>query len=510
MKSNAWKLATAMSLFGALAMPLGMVAQDDEAQHHKPKHHTYKLIDLGTFGGPNSFVNGPLVPDISDSGTYAGGAETSIPDPYAPNCEDGDCLVVHAQRWRNGVVTDLGTLPGTNLNSGASWVSASGIIVGGSENGLIDPLLGVPENRGVMWTRNGNIIDLGTLEGGNESFAAAVNNRGQVAGWAANTIPDSFSIGCIFVCFTTQTRAFVWRDGVVRDLGTLGGPDALTQAINERGQIIGISYISSIPNPDSGIPTIDPFLWENGTMVDIGSLGGTFGGANFINNRGEVVGISNLPGDTTHHPFLWSRGILKDLGTLGGVSGEAYWINDSGDVVGRADLSGSSSHHAFLWKNGVMTDLGLISPWPCSTAVSVNLSDQTVGNTGICGVGGGPGFLSERNEPMVDLNLLVFPMSDIEVADPYDINDRGEIAAAGFLPNGDERAVLLIPIGDCDDACEARITASQNHTVLAAQPNLTTRATIRNSETEGAPMNSLRNRLGRRYHLPGQPAVPVN
>jgi len=208
MKSHTWMCTPAVCLVAALAMPIGMVGQDNEAEHHKQRHHTYKLIDLGTFGGPNSFVNGPLVPNISDSGTYAEGAETSIPDPYAPNCEDGDCLVVHAQRWRNGVVTDLGTLPGTHLSSGANWVSASGIIVGGSENGLIDPLLGVPENRGVIWTRNGKIINLGTLEGGNESFAAAVNNRGQVVGWAANTIPDPFSMGCIFVCFTTQTRGF--------------------------------------------------------------------------------------------------------------------------------------------------------------------------------------------------------------------------------------------------------------------------------------------------------------
>src|SRR5664279_4864154 len=400
MKSHTWMCTPVVCLVGALAMPVGIAAQDQDAevQNHRPRHHTYKLIDLGTFGGPNSFVNGPLVPNISDSGTYAGQAETSIPDPFAPYCGE-DCLVQHAQRWRNGVVTDLGTLPGTNLSSGASWVSASGIIVGGSENGLIDPLLGAPENRGVIWTRNGKIIDLGTLEGGNESFAAAVNNRGQVAGWAANTIPDPISMGCLAVCFTTQTRGFVWHDGVMRDLGTLGGPDALTQSINERGQIVGISYTSSIPNPDSGIPTIDPFFWEDGRMEDIGTFGGTFGVANFINNRGQVVGTSNLVGDSTHHPFLWSRGILKDLGTLGGVNGEAYWINDSGDVVGRADVSGSSSHHAFLWKHGVMNDLGLISPWSCSTALSVNASNQTVGNTGICGVGGGPGFLSERNEP---------------------------------------------------------------------------------------------------------------
>ncbi len=457
----------AVCLVAALAMPPGIFAQENNALNHKAKHHTYKLIDLGTFGGPNSFVNGPLVPNISDSGTYGGGAETSIPDPYAPNCSDGDCLVIHAQRWRNGVVTDLGTLPGTDLNSGAGWVSANGIIVGGSQNGLIDPLLGVPENRGVIWTRNGKITDLGTLEGGNETFAATVNNRGQVAGWAANTVPDSFSLGCISACFTTQTRGFVWQDGVMRDLGTLGGPDALTQAINERGQIIGTSYISSIPNAGSGIPTIHPFIWEDDRMVDIGTLGGTFGGASFINNRGEVVGTSNLAGDQTQHPYLWDRGSLKDLGTLGGDNGQAIWINDAGEVVGEADLPGSQTHDGFLWKNGVMTDLGNLGL--TSFAFAINSEGQIVGHSKIDD-GTFRAFIWERGGPMVDLNMLVSPASDLVLADPYSINDRGEIAVTGFLPNGDEHAVILIPNGDCDDAMKRELPRARSTSRSQREP----------------------------------------
>ena len=106
---------------------------------------------------------------------------------------------------------------------------------------------------------------------------------------------------------------------------------------------------------------------------------------------------------------------------------------------------------------------------------------------------------------MVDLNLLVFPKSDIVVADPFDINDRGEIAAAGFLPNGDERAVILIPNGDCEDECEARITASQNQAAVAAK----TQQTIRSGDSDGAPINSVRNRFGQRYHIPEQHSAPL-
>jgi probable HAF family extracellular repeat protein len=501
MKPHTWKWMPVVSLTAALAMPVVMAAQNNLSQNQTPKHHIYKLIDLGTFGGPNSFVNGPLPPSISNSGTYAGQAETAIPDPY-PYCNQ-DCLVQHAQKWQNGVVSDLGTLPGTDLSSGATWVSRNGIIAGGSYNGLIDPLVGIPENRGVLWTKDDKIINLGTLQGGHESFAAAVNNQGQVAGWFANLIPDPFSLGCLAVCFTTQTHGFIWQNGVMRDLGTLGGPDALTQAINERGQIVGISYTSSIPNPDSGIPTIDPFLWQNGSMVDIGTLGGTFGVANFINSAGKVVGTSNLAGDQTNHAYLWDRGSLRDLGTLGGDNAQALWINDGGDVVGVADTTGSLTHDAFLWKKGVMTDLGNLGL--SSFGFAINSGGQIVGHSRI-NDGSFRAFIWEKGGPMVDLNTLVSPASNVVLVDPYYINDRGYIAVQGVLPNGDQHAVLLVPNGICDVGCEAGIAARQNSSTSAQY----LAARTRDSESRVTPVEKARNQMRQRYHVPGQLAAPSN
>jgi hypothetical protein len=121
-----WVGGAAVTLLATLALPVQMGAQEN--QNRREEYPRFKLIDVGTFGGPNAGVNGPTIPIISSNGTYAGEAETAIPDP---TCQGGpDCLVTHAQEWRNGVVIDLGTLPGVNLSSGSTWVSANGIIGG--------------------------------------------------------------------------------------------------------------------------------------------------------------------------------------------------------------------------------------------------------------------------------------------------------------------------------------------------------------------------------------------
>jgi len=241
-------------------------------------------------------------------------ADTSTPDPNSANCPP-ECFIFHAFRWKKGTLTDLGTIPGGNSND-AIWVNNRGQTVGTSQNGLINPLVGVPENRAVLWQKDGQIIDLGTL-GGNDSAAFAINDRGEVVGGALNDILDPFS----FPGLATQSRAFLWQDGIMQDLGPLGGPDAFATAINDRSQIAGISMTNSTPNATTSFPTFHPFPWENGKMLDLGSLRGTqaapsgigdpLEGQRALNNRGQVFDTRRRFDDS---PFSLGWGNTSGLG----------------------------------------------------------------------------------------------------------------------------------------------------------------------------------------------------
>ena len=503
MKPRTWMWMPVVSLFAALAMPVGIAAQDNPSQDHKTKHQKYKLIDMGTLGGPNSVIPAPpFGTELTNGGSAIAEADTATPDPYAPNCLQGSCLVNHGFRWKEGVKTDLGALPGVN-SSFPNATNERGQTVGGSENGLLDPLTGFPEFRAVLWQR-GKVIDLGTF-GGSNSIANSLNSGGQVVGGAQNAIPDSFGFcNQPFVpVYPTQVHAFSWQQGVMRDLGTLGGDDSCALYVNEQGQVAGFSYTNSIPNPNTGIPTLDPFLWERGKMKDLGTLGGAFAYPNWLNNRGQIVGQSDMAGDATAHPFFWDRGVLTDIGTLGGDNGTANWINEAGQVVGTADLA-DGTHHAFVWWKGKkMTDLGTIDGDGCSNGLYVNSSGQTVGTSTNCHGTILHTFLWEHGS-MIDLGARIQPGSELTFTEPFVINDRGEIAGNGVLTNGDVHAALLIPDGDCDDDCEGRIAASQNNAAPAQSP-----ATMKQgSESPANRVDQLRNRLGRRYHTPGQPAAP--
>jgi probable HAF family extracellular repeat protein len=492
--------------FTALAISIQAWAQDGSM------HHQYKLTQVGTLGGPdNDFSSSSNYFDIQ--GGIVGFAATATADPFSPNCFY-DCFVDHAIKFQYGTLTGLGALPGTN-SSVAIGVNDYGLIVGFSETGSVDPATGYPEYHAVVW-EHGVIKDLGTF-GGSVSYANAVNNWGQAIGSAANAVPDQYSqdIGCGgWNCWpmSTQMRAFLWEGGKLQDLGTLGGNDALAYLLNQKGQVAGMSYTNTTPNATTGVPTQDPFLWENGRMVDLGTLGGTMGSPSSINNLGQVTGESNLAGDQTYQPFLWDRGVITNLGGLGGSYGTGNWINDAGDVVGYSGTAGDAAFHGFLYHRGTMTDLGTLAGDFSSKAFAINAVGQIVGVSINSQYTTYTGVLCESGAPMVDINALVEPSSNpsnLYLSQAYGVADSGEILAFGYLPNGDLRMGVLVPDGICGSACEARIAASDSARAAAAQAGEAARTTI-GGVVSGERAAWRPGLFGRGRFAPPQPAVPSN
>jgi probable HAF family extracellular repeat protein len=476
-----------------IALTLSAAAQESSAQHspaqeHAARYHHYKFIDLGTLGGPHSYgsPNGAGSRLINNAGVVAASADTPAQDPLAPVCFVPDCQVAHAFLWRHGVMSDLGGVD-DKYSSAVGSMNDLGWSTGQSETGEIDPAFNFPLFHTVLW-KGRKMVDIGTLPGGNTSIGISVNNAGQVVSFGNNDVPDPFA----FFPTSTQMRTFLWQDGEVQDIGTLGGPDSAPGpgCDNQRpGVIVGGSYISFTPNA-LGVPTIHPFLWDNGTMTDLGSLGGLHAEARCINNRGQVIGFSTLPGEQANHAFFWQNGHIHDLGTLGGSLSEAWWINDSGEIAGSADLPTHGLHDAVIWKHGRIHDLGTLPGDPCSRAYGLNARGQVVGTSTDC-VNTLHAFVWQDGGPMMDLNALIQPGTGYQLTNAIDINDRGEIIARaaplGFTPDDDAdlgHLALLIPCDDRHSGHDDCDYSEANPDTVAARVTAAPSTAIRNSGNE--------------------------
>ena len=198
-------------------------------------------------------------------------------------------------------------------------------------------------------------------------------------------------------------EAVIWgpKKGEIHELPAFSGDSvAAAFAINDNGQVVGESG-SCGSGPGLSPIYIHAVLWQNGSVTDLGNLGGVMNNvANAINDGGQVVGGSDLPGDTTGHAFLWTKhNGMQDLGTLpGDFSSFAIGINNEGQVVGQScDHSGNC--RAFLWQNGVMTDINtLITPGSSLYLVSgndINDEGDIVGQAFDQSSGDSPGFLGD-------------------------------------------------------------------------------------------------------------------
>jgi probable HAF family extracellular repeat protein len=320
----------------------------------------YRITHLDSLGGTTSGGIG-----INDRGWITGYSNL-----------DGD-QVQHASLWVGGALVDLGTLGALpELNSAVLWpVKANdGTIVGVSETDELDPLgeewscsFFFPAVTGhtcvgFVW-RHGEMEPLPTL-GGSNGFAAGVNNRGQVVGWAENEVFDE---SCVEPQ-QLQFRAVVWgpRKGQLRELAPFPGDStSAATAINDRGQVVGIS--GACGTAVGGVSAAHALLWEGSRVTELGNLGAlAWVTPMAINNRGEVVGFARVPDPTNFvlRAFYWNRARgMVDLGTLDGhVVSEALGINERGDVVGLSCGAGFAGCRAVSWRDGRILDLNTVVP----------------------------------------------------------------------------------------------------------------------------------------------------
>jgi len=256
-------------------------------------------LDLGSLGGPNTWMNWG---EINDRGQIVGDSETAAPDP------DGEDIC--------GFGTHLTCLP-------------------------------------FLW-QNGHMSALPTL-GGNNGQASAINNRGQIVGFAENGTEDSScSPG------TTNNRIqlpALWKNGKAQAFPTGSDPDGDAFWINDRGQAVG-------DTGTCGGATLHAASWNNGTLTTLQDLG-TFALAFSINNQGQIVGFVGSADNTTQYGALWQNDTdtVTALGILpGDFGGIASGINNKGQVVGSNFDSNFNWSHAFIWQNNVMTDLNTLFP----------------------------------------------------------------------------------------------------------------------------------------------------
>ncbi len=365
------------------------------------RERQYLVSNLSSLGGTNSRGN-----NINNRGWVAGYSN------LAGN------QTRHATLWRNGSIFDLGTLGGPNSNVTWSDKNNRGMIVGISQTAT-------PESLGESWScsfffppatatgytclgfvwERGEMRALPTL-GGPNGFATGANNRGQVVGWAENTVRDP-------TCQAPQVlqfRAVIWGPGrnQIRQLSVFpSDTSSAATAINNRGQVVGIS--GTCDQAVGRYTAKHAVLWEDGIVTDIGNLGAEWWNTpTAINQRGDVVGFAGRPGDPEGNilrAFIWTRrdGIrpLDPLPLPGHVHTEAYGINESRQVVGLSCDANFVDCRAFLWEDGVMKDL----------------------------------------------NDLKSPGYSARLEHGRDINDQGEITGRAINPSTNERtAFLAIPV----------------------------------------------------------------
>ena len=263
------------------------------------------------------------------------------------------CSLAAPAAPKGWTIEALASLPSARPFANAQALNDRGDIVGWSF--VFDPAANANRSFAMLWA-NGGSLNLG------EGSAFSINQHGTIAGsvtggvslWQDGAWTRLGLSGAPFAINKREAiagwalgggnRAYLWDDGVLRDLGTLGGSDAAATSLNDHGVVVGFAKVA-------GDLFDHAFLWRDGSMLDLGTLAGGFvSRAHDINNHGVVVGEAWEPSGNSL-PFVYD-GAMRRLFTAPGCCFVPRALNDHGDVVGT--MNGNAS---FLYADGTLTRL---------------------------------------------------------------------------------------------------------------------------------------------------------
>ncbi len=389
--SSVTGVVTVIALAGAGAAAAGST---DPVSYAAPDYHVSALEPVeGDVSSGAGITNSGLVAGASS----AGGGTT------------------HATVWVDGEANGLGTLGGPDASSAVLWPvkNNSGIVVGISQTDRVDPHgeawscgAFLPERLGFacvgfVW-KDGRMHELPTL-GGTHGFAAGVNNRGQVVGWAENAVEDPTCVDGQVL----QFRAVRW-DGLgarTTELPPLGDDTvSAATAVNDDGRTVGISGLC-----DQAVGRLSArhaVVWDDGRVRRLPDLGGiAWNTPMSVNQHGDAVGFVNRSEADGQRlrplPVMWSRdGDLHELEVPDGYTfGQALGINARREVVGVAYTSDFTRCTAMLWSDGdaivLQSRIGSAA-WDLCNANDINDDGQITGQGTDLTTGRDIGFVLHR------------------------------------------------------------------------------------------------------------------
>jgi probable HAF family extracellular repeat protein len=324
-------------------------------------------------------------------------------------------------------------------------------------------------------------IDLGTLgkpDGNSWINWGGINDRGEAAGDSETADPDPNGEDiCGFGTHLTCVP-FLWREGHMSALPTLGGNNGQASAINNRGEVVGFAEDGAVDSTcTAGMTTSRialPALWKRGNAEALPLVGNDIDGVAFgINDQGDAVGQSGNC-TTATHAVMWKDHTAFPLQDLGGTGfNSSYAINNRGQIAGQVGTGDGIPFYAAVWQDGArgpVTEIHILPGDYSAFATGINNRGEVVGNDFDSNFSWSHGFIW-KDDVTTDLNTLIPADSNLFIISASNINERGQISGMATVQTGPHtgeiHAYLLTPVDGRIGDSMADFARTHPHSILS-------------------------------------------